>query len=187
MFDSLHREYKSKKTNTMKITLSGGVASGKSSVGKELARILNYDFFSVGERTRLVAASMQLNILDFQKLCKSDLSIDRKIDREFAIECNQRNNLVIDYRLGNKFINDAFDIFLSVSEKEAIKRLKRANRVNETFKTITARNKTVKEQFKLAYGEDFTSPGNYDLVLTTDLFKTPLQTAEFISNLLKNQ
>lgn len=119
-----------------RITLSGEVASGKSSVGKLLAKHLNYEFISLGNKVREIAHDEGLSIVEFQQRCELNPTKDKDIDRLFAEECNSRNKLIIDYRLGYKFITHSFNVFLKVEEDEAERRLKQTARLNETHATV---------------------------------------------------
>jgi radical S-adenosyl methionine domain-containing protein 2 len=152
----------------LKLTISGEVASGKSTIGKLLAEELNYDFVSIGNKTREIAATRGMSIVEFQKECLHNPELDLQIDRQFSTECNSREGLVIDYRLGFKFISSAYHIFLKVTENVAIERLRNANRINETFHTINLRNESFKKQFQNNYSVDYTDRNNYDLVINID-------------------
>lgn len=151
-----------------RITLSGEVASGKSRVGRELANKLGYEFISIGERTREFAREHRMSIVDFQRKCCEDPELDKAIDKEFSTECSTREGLVIDYRLGFKFVANAYHIFLRVSDTVAIERLKSANRDNETHRTIGERNASFRKQFIAAYGVDYTLEKHYDLIIDVD-------------------
>ncbi len=168
-----------------KITLSGEVGSGKSTVGKILAENLQYNFVSIGNRTREFAESKGLDIVKFQKECLTDANIDKLIDKQFSEECNASENLIIDYRLGFKFISNSYNIFLKISETSAIERLKKANRYNETHYTISERNNTFRNQFQNSYGIDYTDLSNYDLVIDVDKFLSAEEIAETILQLIK--
>jgi radical S-adenosyl methionine domain-containing protein 2 len=169
-----------------KITISGEVASGKSTIGKLIAENLNYKFVSIGNRTRDFAESNGLDIVQFQKKCLIDPSIDKQIDKKFSEDCNASENLIIDYRLGFKFIPNAYNIFLKISEASATERLKNANRFNETHLTISERNDIFKNQFQNSYGVDYTDEKNYDLVIDVEQFKTASEIANYIHKQLTN-
>ena len=179
----------SKKENNFpqRITISGEVASGKSTVGKLLAKKLQYSFVSLGNKIRSQAKKEGLSIVEFQKKCSSDRSLDFQIDSEFANECNQQNKIIIDYRMGYKFIESSYNIFLLVGEEEAEQRLKLASRYNESQVTIIERNKSFHEQFMYAYGEDYTNQGNYDLVVDTEQFNSTQAIVEYIIHKLLEQ
>lgn len=168
-----------------KITLSGEVASGKSTVGRLLAEKLDYEFVSIGERTRRFAESQGLTIAEFQSQCLSNPQLDLQLDEEFSNECNGRENLIIDYRLGFYFVKRAYHVYLRISKQTAIERLKLAGRVNETHHTLEHRNACFKKQFEHSYGVDYTDTSKYDLVVNVEDFDTPEEIAEFIQKELR--
>lgn len=186
-FESRGGWYDWKKANQIpsRITLSGEVASGKSSVGKLLADRLSYSFTSIGNKTRIYAESRGLGIAEFQRECLINPELDKQIDTEFAIECNSKENLVIDYRLGFKFIEKGFHVLLRISEDSALERLKLANRDNETYHTLRERNNNFFTQFKNAYGIDYLDTKYYDLIIDVENFTTPELIVEAIINKLK--
>ena len=156
-----------------KITLSGEVASGKSTVGKKIAERLEYEFISIGNKTREHVESRGMTIVEFQNKCIENPELDKEIDLTFSNDCNSLNKLVIDYRLGYHFIKDAFHVFLKISEENATDRLKKAQRKNETHLTIRERNDSFKQQFLSAYNIDYTDENNYDLVLGVTNYANP--------------
>lgn len=168
-----------------KITLSGEVASGKSTVGKLLAEQLGYQFISLGNLIRKRAENEGISIVEFQRRCTENPETDKEIDREFAHECNKKEHLIIDYRLGFKFINNAFHVFLKISEEDAVGRLKKENRYNETFETVNERNTTFKKQFENAYDVDYTLESHYDLVVNINNTVTPQEIVNVILTNLK--
>ena len=170
---------------TTKITLSGEVASGKTTVGKLLAEKLNYEFISLGTIIRKKADEKGLSIVEFQKKCQNDSAMDMEIDKDFSNFCNEREQLVIDYRMGFHFIEDAFHIYLKISKEDAVERLKSAKRHNETFETIRERNDSFKNQFLNAYQVDYTAVSNFDLIINVEKSITAEQIVQTIINNLK--
>lgn len=163
-----------------RITISGEVASGKSTVGKLLAERLGYGFTSIGNATREMAEARGMDIVTFQQACVADPELDRRIDLAFATQCNAEERLVIDYRLGFRFVPDAFHIFLRISEPVATKRLRHAGRNGESHHTLRERNATFQRQFQQAYGLDYTEAGHYDLVVDVDGMASPEEVADAI-------
>lgn len=130
-----------------KITLSGEVASGKSTIGRLLAEKLNYDFVSLGTIIRARAQQEGIHITEFQKRCKENVSIDKEIDAEFGSFCNEKDQLVVDYRMGFRFVRNALHVYLKISEEDALERLKAANRPDETLKQSGKEMKVLKVSF----------------------------------------
>lgn len=163
-----------------KITLSGEVASGKTTVGKIIASKTGIEFTSIGEETRVKAQSMGMTITEFQKECLSNPSLDRELDEAFSNYCNTKEKLIIDYRLGFHFVKDSFHVFLDVSEETAINRIKGAQRLNESHDTVRERNESFRNQFKSAYKVDYTKDDHYDLIVKVEDFDSPEEIADYI-------
>lgn len=180
--DGNYSSLNTNKNTPSRITLSGQVASGKSTIGKMLAKRLNYAFRSIENTTRELAESQGMNIVEFQQACLKDPAMDQKIDREFSSACNHSDKVVIDYRLGFHFIKNAFHVFLKVSDETALERLKKADRYNETHDTIQVRNNTFRQQFERAYKVDYTDIIHYDLVVDVDQFYTVDEIVNLIIN-----
>jgi cytidylate kinase len=162
------------------ISLSGLAASGKSTIGKLLAQKLKWQFISVGNFSRKFAReNYDMNINEFQKLCKRNSKIDKLIDERFARRIINSDNLIVDYRLAYHFIKDTFHVFLAVSEEEAVKRMLKDNRVDEfedrntesVRKIMNKRNYDMRERFIKKYQTDFLNHDNYNLVINTDIYK----------------
>jgi radical S-adenosyl methionine domain-containing protein 2 len=168
-----------------KITLSGEVASGKTTVGKIIANRIGFEFTSIGEKTRLKAESLGLSIAEFQRKCLSNPKLDREMDAAFSKHCNSTNDLIIDYRLGFHFVRDSFHVFLRVSEKTAIERVKNAGRSNETHITVSERNQSFRQQFLSTYNVDYTKQDCYDLIVDVEDFKGPEEIADYILTQLR--
>lgn len=154
-----------------KITLSGVAGSGKSTVGQIIKEKLNYEFISVGNYSREFASKeLGLTINEFQEYCKSRPELDNQIDDKFKKECNSKENVVIDYRLGFHFVKNAFHVLLKVSDENASLRINANGRMNEetSSQAIKDRNKQMKERFIEKYAVDFTNENNYDLIINTD-------------------
>lgn len=167
-----------------RITLSGKVASGKSTIGKRLAEKLGYAFTSIGNETRAMAEEKGMSIVEFQKECTQNPALDIEIDRVFSNNCNEQENLIIDYRLGFKFIKDGYHIYLKISDEKALEHLKKANRSNETHHTLHERNDAFQKQFENAYGVDYTNENFYDLVINTEDFDSIDSIVNYIINTL---
>ncbi|MBL7812706.1 MAG: viperin family antiviral radical SAM protein [Bacteroidetes bacterium] len=180
--------YDLKKNHTLPkvITFSGEVGSGKSSAGKILAQLLGYTFHSLGNSARERAREMGMGIVEFQSYCQQNPEYDQYLDIEFASKCNGLTNAVIDFRMGYKFIPEAFHVFLKVGAMEAARRLNADMREGENTNTIEQRNFSFKNQFNQNYGEDYTNENHYHLVIDTEKFNSPYEVAVFIIRSIKS-
>jgi radical S-adenosyl methionine domain-containing protein 2 len=160
-----------------RITISGFAGSGKSALGKKLADYLDWRFISIGSYTRDFAKKEYgLGINEFQDFVENKPEIDYEIDASFAKRCNSSQNLIIDWRLGFHFVEDALNVFLNVSVDVAAKRMKEAQRTDEfggkkakeIMQISNMRNQKMKDRFYNLYVTDFTDIKNFDLVINTD-------------------
>lgn len=169
-----------KNVSDKNITISGEVASGKSTIGKALAAKLGYSFMSIGQKIREVAAENGMSIVEFQKYCSENPQMDIDIDARFSEDCNNRKQSVCDYRLGFKFVNESFHVFLKIKNETAKSRLKNAYRHNETVETLEERNELFRKQLQACYDIDYCDERHYDLVVNVDEFSSADDIANFI-------
>ena len=148
-----------------KIILSRQVTSVKTTIGRLLVEKLNYDFVSLGTIIRARAQQEGIHVAEFQKRCKENVSINKEMDAEFGSFCNEKDQLVVDYKMGFRFVRNAFHVYLKISEEDALERLKAANRPDENFETVRERSESFKSQFLNAYQVDYTDECHYDLVI----------------------
>ncbi len=167
-----------------RITLGGFAGSGKSTVAKIICDKLNYEFISVGNFTREYAQrEFGASINEFQEMCQQNPELDRDIDRKFQAMCNSSSGIVVDYRLGFKFVEDAFCVLLKVTDGVAFHRLQKAERgieKKDAF-SIQERNENMRARFIQQYNVDFADDKNYDLVVNTDLLSSQ-QVADMITD-----
>lgn len=162
----------------MKITISGMIGAGKSTVAKELAKKLNYQHFSSGDFMRQLAKERGITLDEISKIAETNKSIDEEIDKRQVKFGKEKNNFVIDGRISWYFIPDSVKIYLDVSEEEAANRIwkdKHENRKNEGFNTKEELIKKIKERkaseskrYIKYYNIDHHNKKNYDIVIDTN-------------------
>ncbi len=163
--------------NKIKITLSGSVGSGKSTIGKLLSENLGVEFISVGNLSRKKAESMGMDIDQFQIYLKKHPKMDKEMDDYIAEEMSRKDSFVLDYRLGFHFIKDSFNVLLKVSPELALKRIISRIGTNEFYEGLSmaqkiakmnSRNLNMQTRFLELYNVDFLNERSYHLVLETD-------------------
>lgn len=107
----------------MIITISGTPGSGKSTVGKLLAKKLGFRYFSIGSMRRAMARERGLTLQQFNVLGERQAFTDREIDAWQAKLGRQRDRLVVEGRTSFHFIPHSVKVFLSVSMAEAARRI----------------------------------------------------------------
>lgn len=153
----------------MIITISGKPGSGKSIIGKELARKLNYKYVSIGEIFKKLAKQKKMDLLEFSKYRKENFEIDQKIDEE---QKQINRDCVLDSRLGFYFSNPDLKIYLKAPVEVRIKRIAKRDNLSfeEAKKQIKKREETDRKIYKKLYSIDIQKLENYDLIIDTDKF-----------------
>ena len=158
----------------MKITISGKPGSGKSSVAKELSRILGLRYHSIGNIMRRMAQRRGMSLLELSKRAEKEKWVDAELDNEQRRLAKSRD-FVLDSRLGFHFVPDSIKVYLGVSETEAAKRVFRDVRkieVENTTLEITRKNLKRREEserlrYRKYYGVDADKKGNFDFIIDT--------------------
>ncbi len=159
----------------MIITISGRAGSGKSSVAKQLAEILGYRHYSMGDMRREIASRMRMDINALNKYDEKNGGItDRQVDEFLARLGKEQDNLVIDSRLGFHFIPNSIKIFLDADIKTRAERIFSDLRSTENYKSleetvsmIEKRENSDTVRYNKLYSINCCDTNNYDCVIDT--------------------
>ena len=173
----------------MIITISGLPGSGKSTIGKMLAKKLDYKFYSIGDLRGKMAMKSGMTIDELNKLGEKEAWTDQNTDKYLKQLGKTEDNLVVDGRLAFHFIPQAFKIFLTINPKVAARRVFKNPRpdepkvksAQELEKIMANRVKSDERRYKKYYGVDFKDPTHYNLTLDT----TKLSPKQIIGIILK--
>lgn len=174
----------------MKITISGAIGSGKSTVSKLLAKELGFKYYSIGTIMRTMAKDRGISLHDLTGIALKDRSIDKELDRMQVKIGKEDDDFVMDSRIGFHFIPDSIKIYLEVDVKEAAKRILKEARKDEQYpgeeeaiKYITQRAESEKKRYKRYYNIDFPAKKDFDLWIdTTD--ENPTAVSQMIKKLI---
>jgi len=159
------------------ITLGGMPGSGKSSTGKELAKVLGYQRFSSGDFFREMAAKRGISVEEINFQAETDVSIDHETD-EWVREKGAREDIIIDSRTAFHWIPEAFKVFLKLDSHVAAERTfeqiqnegrssQDALSADDVYQKTVARIESEKKRYKELYGIDYMEESQYDLVIDT--------------------
>ena len=158
----------------MKISISGMIGSGKSTVSKLLAKRLNYEYYSVGKFMREISIKKGLHLSELSKDAEKGKELDEELDNMQKNLNKEKQNFVMDSRLGFYFIPHSFKIFLKVDLDEACKRIFNESRDEEEYDSleeckqhIKRRTYSEKIRYKQYYDIDFPDESKFDLIIDT--------------------
>ena len=177
----------------MIITISGKQGAGKTSVGKELAKILNYRFLSIGDLRGMIAKERGLTIDELNKIGGKESWVHEEADKKTIEIGKKSNNFIVEGWAAFHFIPKSIKIFLEVNEDIGAGRIFKDQRPDEKIqknlldmkKLLKERLTKTDEQFKKYYGIDFLDKNNFDIVIDTNNL-TIKQTTDEIFNKLKS-
>lgn len=160
----------------MIITISGKPGSGKTTVGKELARRLRLKFYSAGDIRGEMALKKGMTIDQLNKLGEKSPVTDEEVDDFVERLGREKDDFVIDSRLAFHFIRNSIKIFLDCDENMAAQRIFKAPKrpderkyknAEDTLKVLQEREKSDMLRYKKYYALDYTDKRHYDLMIDT--------------------
>lgn len=164
------------------ITITGDSGSGVSSATKDIAEKLDYRKFSSSELFRKIAEKRGESVEELNKIAEKNTVIDSELD-ELLQELGEKNDLVIDSRLGYHWIRNSFKVYLTTSPETGAKRIHKditknkrvaenTQSLEETEHSIRKRSASRNKRFHKLYGIDVTNLDNFDLVIDTEKHST---------------
>ena len=177
----------------MHISITGDLGSGKSTVAKELCRILNYKYLSTGLIQRELGQARGMNTLEFNKFTDDNKEIDDYIDQRLKDVNNQEDPYVLDSRLGWHFVKKSFKVYLmAIDEVAAYRVIGDENRIGEPsaidlqskIKDQRERRKSENARFEKNYGVKPSIFTDFDAIIDTSS-ATVVEVTNLILSLLE--
>lgn len=160
----------------MKIVISGGAGTGKSSIADAVAKELKLKRYSTGDMQREFAKEKGISINELSKLEREDPKIDLEIDRRSKSLGEREDDFIIDSRLAAFFIPDSLKVYLKTDIDERVRRRMLQKRDTESFSdpvkardAILERDEVDRERWKKLYGFDYMDEDSYDLIVDTTI------------------
>jgi len=168
----------------MLITISGLPGSGKTTVGRLLAKRMGLPHVYAGDIYRAEAEARGLSLADFNALAERDHTIDRALDDRMARYARD-GGVVLEGRLAG-FVAieqhvDALKVWLTASDAVRADRVagREGRIVAEVLEQNDARQRSDARRYREIYGWDLDDTGIYDLALVSDE-QTPEALADVI-------
>lgn len=159
------------------ITISGNIASGKSEVSNIIAEELSYEIYKASDEFRRLSREANMTLVDFNEHIESNPEIDIYVDECTKKYVLDKDNLIVDARLGFYLIEGAFDVYLKADINMAAKRLYTVSKQRgkeedyaseqEAMTGILSREKSEVARYKERYNVDITDMSNYTCIVDT--------------------
>ncbi len=165
----------------MIITITGYPGSGKSTLGKGIAKELGLKHYSAGDLLRQIAKERGLGLMQLQHEMEKDDSVDYELDSRTTKLAEKEDDFVIDGRMAWHFVPKSIKIFVKVDLEKAAERVfqdtcgGKAERAGETCnvdaketeKHMRQRMEMNKSRYMKLYKVDYLDEKNYDIVVDT--------------------
>lgn len=156
-----------------KITISGDLGAGKSTVSKYICEQLGFQYYSTGMAQRTIAEKRGMNTLELNHFSESNPEIDEEIDSVFSNFKTRLQGMIIDSRLAWHFLPGSFKVYLAIDNRLAAERIMAdENRDKEQYESVEdaveklqARKESEANRFKEIYNANCADMKNYDLVV----------------------
>lgn len=104
------------------ITISGKPGSGKSSTADKVAEMLGYQRYSSGDMVRKILAESGLTLQEYNDRARHHHHYDTAVD-EALRDLRNKNDIVVDSRLGFYWIPESFKVYLDLDMSVATARI----------------------------------------------------------------
>lgn len=173
------------------ITISGNIASGKSEVSKMLSEKLSYELYKASEEFRKQARINNMTLVEFNEYLKDKPEVDIYVDECTRKYVEDKDNIIVDARLGFHFVEGAFDVYLKSDIDTAAARLflaaKTRGKEEEYTSVLDAKSGIISREMaeRLRYIEryniDITDTNNYACVIDT----TNVESSEVVDKIIE--
>lgn len=179
---------------SIQISITGDLASGKSTLTHHLADTLNLEQIQVGDLVRNLAQKQKIDILQANSRAKSAF-MDEQVDSAVALKIKEveaaGRDYIIDARVGFHYAPNSLKIKLITHPDIAAERALKADRKSEGYETfdeayasLQQRRTLEKDRFIKRYNVDVDDFSNFDLVIDTSFIQKH-DTAEIVEMVLK--
>ncbi len=159
----------------IRISLTGDLGSGKSTVSKIIAAQKNCEVYSTGKICREIGAKLGINdIKEMNLYMKSHPEIDKEIDDGLVALSEKSGNLIVDSRMAWHFTKGTYKVYLSAAIDVAAERIFNDNRESESYSSVEEmknsniiRKKSENGRYFEMYGVNIYDMTNYDLIVDT--------------------
>lgn len=179
--------------NRIKISITGDLGSGKSTVCRYLKEQYGFNVYSIGVIQRSLAEKYNMTTYDFNKYMEEHPEIDEEIDTTLAEIGKRDEDMILDSRMAWHFVPDSYKVYLAVDNDTAVRRVLVDHRgVVETYSSfddakckLLERKTSENLRYRTKYGVDCANLKNFDLIVDTTII-SPEDVADIIMEKYNN-
>ncbi|MCL4345355.1 MAG: cytidylate kinase family protein [Candidatus Thermoplasmatota archaeon] len=155
----------------MRITVSGHIGSGKSTVSNFLGQLTGFKVYSGGFFFRKLAEDRGMTIEEFNKFAENDDTMDFILNREIEVFLRDNDNIIVESRLSGWIAHssgiDAFKVFLDAPLDERIRRVGIRETSPDIRNRVISREESEDLRFRNYFNFDMDDKSIYDAVIDT--------------------
>lgn len=167
----------------MKIAIAGFAGSGKTTVGKRLAKELNFNLISPSFKD--LAKKEGITLEEFQKKAEKNKVIDITFDK-YVLDETKKGNCIITTWLGPWIVDADLRIWLYAPFKVRAKRISERDKISilQAEKSIRTREMQNKKRYLALYKIDITDTNIFDVAFNSARF-SPREIVGIIIQIMK--
>ena len=173
--------------NINKITISGKICTGKTTLLKNLEKKLGWPIFMTG---KLFRDYVDRNHLDLEQVEEQSNVLTKKIDYQVRDLLHQQGNLIVDGWMSGIMANnlaDVLKVLLICDDNIRYQRFAEREKISfsESMKKVEKRqNNWFKKLEKIYKRNDFVDPKNYDLIIDTSVISSQAVLKKVLSRVI---
>lgn len=176
-----------------KLTITGDLGSGKSTVAKYLIEKYGFNTFSTGAYQRQIAERMNMSTLELNEYAETHPEIDKDIDGKLTEVGQQDGDYIFDSRMAWHFVPQSYKVYVQCDLDVAATRIYNdatrgqvdtATTIEDAKQKIVDRRNSEERRYFAKYGVKILDMDNYDLVIDSTNSK-PEEVAETIYTKMK--
>ena len=155
----------------MRITVSGHIGSGKSTVSNFLSQMTGYKVYSGGFFFRKIAEEMGMTIEEFNRFAETDQAMDFRLNQQIETFLKNNDNIIVESRLCGWIAYsagiEAFKVFLEAPLEERVRRVNQRESSKDLTQRVMERENSENLRFKKYFNFDMDNKSIYDAVIDT--------------------
>jgi predicted cytidylate kinase len=169
----------------MRITISGPIGSGKTTVCNLLSKKLAYRCIVSGNIFREMAKEHNMSLAEFGALCEHDMRYDRLLDERMVEIAQDNPDMILEGRLVAHMLTKngipALKFFLTADLETRAKRVveREGKDLEIALREMKGREESEAVRYRAYYGINIRSDDVYDVVIDT-ADKTPEEIVEIM-------